>query len=319
MSYELITVTGAAGITFDPQTGASIAIPDGGTLSLTGDPAGAISVANGGATTLQFNIVIDPSANNILSQSAAGLLADITDLAINGINDATDAAFLAGETTAGVAVKWQLANTLIPFGTAASGWGADGSFKYSDLGGVDGRLSTPRIELTNAQPAGAAGQVVIHNSTTDDLELVSLTDNDLLTGSATGDAAVLTSAACNTLVTRDVAGLGINKTTGAWEPALFGERVTTRTIAASGTLVPATDALLLVDATAGIITVTLASPAACEGNHFYIKKVAGLSGPANAVVLTPASGQIDGGASFTFDQIKEAYEIIWDGTNWWIV
>ena len=95
--------------------------------------------------------------------------------------------------------------------------------------------------------------------------------------------------------------------------------VRTRAIAANDALVCATDNVLLVT-TGSNIGITLTTPIAGEFRDFYIKKV---STNGNTITLTPASGQIDGAATFvfsgTFGTSGEGVHIVFDGTNWWVI
>jgi len=93
----------------------------------------------------------------------------------------------------------------------------------------------------------------------------------------------------------------------------------TRAISANDAIVCATDNVLLVT-TGTNIGITLTTPIAGEFRDFYIKKV---STNGNTITLTPASGQIDGGATFvfsgTFGTSGEGVHIVFDGTNWWVI
>ncbi len=95
--------------------------------------------------------------------------------------------------------------------------------------------------------------------------------------------------------------------------------VRTRAISANDAIVCATDNVLLVT-TGSNIAITLTTPIAGEFRDFVIKKV---SSNGNTITLTPASGQIDGGASFvfsgTFGTSGEAVHVVFDGTNWWVI
>ncbi|HMY72461.1 MAG TPA: hypothetical protein PLQ88_11565 [Blastocatellia bacterium] len=94
----------------------------------------------------------------------------------------------------------------------------------------------------------------------------------------------------------------------------------TRAVSANTALIPATDNVILVNTGGGNITITLTTPAAGEYNNFTIKKT---TTDANTITLSPASGQIDGAASEVFSGVVgsagEAAQIVWDGTNWWII
>lgn len=90
-----------------------------------------------------------------------------------------------------------------------------------------------------------------------------------------------------------------------------------RSINANGTLAPSADGLLLINTAAGPVAVTVNNPTAGQRNCFYIKKT---TTDENAITLTPASGQIDGSASYVFSGAQtttgDGIIIIFDGTNW---
>lgn len=96
--------------------------------------------------------------------------------------------------------------------------------------------------------------------------------------------------------------------------------VRTRAIAANDALICATDNVILANTAGGNIGITLTTPIAGEFRDFYIKKT---TTDGNTITLTPASGQIDGGASFvfsgTFGTAGEGVHIVFDGTNWWVI
>ncbi len=91
-------------------------------------------------------------------------------------------------------------------------------------------------------------------------------------------------------------------------------------VAANYTIVPATDNVIIVDTSGGSRTITLATPGATDPRDFHIKK---RTTDSNNVVLTPASGQIDNGASYSFNGVigtaGESRHVVWDGTNWWVL
>ena len=75
-----------------------------------------------------------------------------------------------------------------------------------------------------------------------------------------------------------------------------------------------TDNLILADATAGVITMTLPSVVAADGNIFRIKKI---DASANAVIVdTPGAETIDGDASYSLLNRYESIMVVSDGVNW---
>jgi hypothetical protein len=96
--------------------------------------------------------------------------------------------------------------------------------------------------------------------------------------------------------------------------------VRTRAVSANDAIICATDNVLLVSTTGGNIAITLTTPIAGEFRDFYIKKT---TTDGNTITLTPASGQIDGGASFVFSgtigTAGEGVHVVFDGTNWWVI
>ncbi len=89
-----------------------------------------------------------------------------------------------------------------------------------------------------------------------------------------------------------------------------------RTLTASGNAV-ATDYLLLVDATAGAVTVTLPAAADSDGAYIITKKI---DASANAVTLDAnASETIDGATTLPILAQYDAATLACDGTAWYIV
>lgn len=82
---------------------------------------------------------------------------------------------------------------------------------------------------------------------------------------------------------------------------------TTTYTAASGELV-------LADASGGAFTVTL--PAVASGATCTVKKT---DSSINAVTVSPASGTIDGAATVRLTAQNASFDLMSDGTNWFIV
>lgn len=74
---------------------------------------------------------------------------------------------------------------------------------------------------------------------------------------------------------------------------------------------------LLVDTTAGAVTVNMPSPATCGGRIFYIKNTGG--GATNNVTLSISSGSIDGASSLTMNNDFAAVTLVSDGANYFIL
>lgn len=82
---------------------------------------------------------------------------------------------------------------------------------------------------------------------------------------------------------------------------------------ATATLPDVAHQVVLADATSGVVTLTL--PAQVAGRTVTVKKV---DATAN-VVISPASGNVDGAASKTLTTQYEVARLISDGTNWWLI
>lgn len=77
------------------------------------------------------------------------------------------------------------------------------------------------------------------------------------------------------------------------------------------------DLLILADAAAGNVTVTLLTAAAREGRRVIVKKTDVSS---NLVIIDPAGSEtIDGSATLSLTQRYAMREIVSDGTNWHLI
>ena len=102
-------------------------------------------------------------------------------------------------------------------------------------------------------------------------------------------------------------------TTREWVSA---QLLNTRTVTASGAVL-GDDALILVDASAGAVTLTLPAAAAAANRRLVVKKI---DASGNAVTLDPNGAEtIDGAASQAITGQYDALAIACDGTAWWIV
>lgn len=89
-----------------------------------------------------------------------------------------------------------------------------------------------------------------------------------------------------------------------------------RTVTATGA-VAKTDYLVLVNATAGAVTLTLPTAASSAGRQLVIKKI---DASVNAVTLDGAGTEtIDGAATKATTTQYVAFTVLCDGNGWWIV
>lgn len=75
------------------------------------------------------------------------------------------------------------------------------------------------------------------------------------------------------------------------------------------------DGLVLIDTTAGNVTVTLPD-VKYKGNRYTVKRV---TAGANTLTIQGASGNVDGAGSTTIATQYQAKTFVSDGTNWWTV
>jgi hypothetical protein len=92
-------------------------------------------------------------------------------------------------------------------------------------------------------------------------------------------------------------------------------RVDVRRVSASATLAPTfPHTLVVVDTTAGNVTVTLPNPATVPGFRFEVKKTVA----ANACTLS-SSANIDGAATLAWTTRYQSYSLISDGATYHVV
>ncbi len=326
MSFEIQPAGAAAAFNVDPQVGANEIITSGDTLILSGgNPA--ISTANGGADTVLFNLVLDPALTNMLDITAAGLNLNLCNVGgfleaqagTVAVNDTTNIPWLAGrDPVSNCLVPVNLVTGLVPFGSAAQGWGAAAVYNYNEAAG---RLSSPIYRTTTPPTVPTLPIMSYIENATGDIGKFSIPTGELVIGGAVGEVTTPAPGSCAALTVYAVNGLGVNPVSGLWENILFRERLRTRTVAASTALIPATDHVIEVNNSAGSVVVTLTTPAACEPNHFHIKQIN--SGTANIITLTPASGLIDDLASYSYGGTGSTQEenrhVYWNGVGWRIL
>lgn len=79
------------------------------------------------------------------------------------------------------------------------------------------------------------------------------------------------------------------------------------------------DHVLLVDSTAGIITVTLPTSIGLNGRRYTIKDWKGQSGTNNITIATSLTQTIDGSSTKVLNFAYVSYTVVSDGTNWAII
>lgn len=77
------------------------------------------------------------------------------------------------------------------------------------------------------------------------------------------------------------------------------------------------DRIILLDSSAGPITLNLPSPSTAEGRGFIIKDKG--SAAANNTTLNTPSGLIDGFASITITNGMTDFGVFSDGSNYWVI
>jgi hypothetical protein len=93
------------------------------------------------------------------------------------------------------------------------------------------------------------------------------------------------------------------------------EYVRTRAVTASDSFRP-DDYIVLCDATAGVVTLTLPAAAASQGRKLVAKKT---DASANAVTVDGNGAEtVDGAASVSITARYDSVSVISDGTTWWI-
>jgi len=97
-----------------------------------------------------------------------------------------------------------------------------------------------------------------------------------------------------------------------------GSLAMTITTVTVNTTLTAADNTVLANTTSGAITITLPAPGTIAGRIYTIKKV-GTGGIDNELTIAPASGTIDGGASYIIYNDWTYVTLQTDGANWYII
>ena len=89
------------------------------------------------------------------------------------------------------------------------------------------------------------------------------------------------------------------------------------TSADSPVSVTSSDVILLTDSSSGSININLPAASTVDGRQFIIKDKGNAAG--NSIVVSAASGQIDGFASVTVDNSFTAFSVLSDGSDYWVI
>lgn len=141
--------------------------------------------------------------------------------------------------------------------------------------------------------------------------LASVSGTGLLekTGASAVDVRTIGVASAGSIPTR-------NDADGRYNRIGQGLYTNTRTVTASGA-VASNDSLILANATAGAITMSLPAAAGATGQIVNIKKT---DASANAVTIDPDGAEtIDGAATLSFSTQYQSYTVQCDGSQWWII
>ena len=78
------------------------------------------------------------------------------------------------------------------------------------------------------------------------------------------------------------------------------------------------DVIILANANAANVTITLPAASTVSGRKFTVKRT-DINTTTNTLFINTSSGFIDGQASITLNRYSQSYSIISDGTNYWII
>lgn len=84
-------------------------------------------------------------------------------------------------------------------------------------------------------------------------------------------------------------------------------------------LATTSDFLILGDATAGIITITLPPAASVKDKIYVVKKIAPVAAVSTVVVAASGAETIDGAGTAVLRARYESIMVQSDGTSWWII
>lgn len=106
-------------------------------------------------------------------------------------------------------------------------------------------------------------------------------------------------------------------TTIGGQAIISGSFATTISTKTANYTLTATDSKILVNASSGIVTITLPLASGCPGREYHIKKIDSSSN--NMVINTTGGNTIDGDSAIVTNIQYRAYTITSDGINWYII
>jgi hypothetical protein len=315
-----------------PATGSTLTILDGKTLTVNntiGLSAGADSkTLNIGSYNLTFSTTADTTVGlpttGTLVNTAVTSLPSLTGVgtSLTGVIKAT-AGTLANMTgTPGYMTRWDDANTLgssVIYNSGAN-VGIGSSVPQAKLD-VEGSiyLGSGNIGVGSAVPTEKVDVVGTVKATSFIGNGAGLTN---IVGAISGlNAGYLPKSATATTINdsaiyQNGSNIGIGTTAPIATLDVKGSISFQIVSQAAPYAVSDTDNVILVDASGGSRTITLPSAVGIKGRTYNIKKI---DATTNGVVISPSAGNIDGLASFTTTTQNQAFTVISDGTNWWII
>ena len=217
-------------------------------------------------------------------------------------------------------------------GTGTTNIGTTGA-ATNNIGSATGttNIAGNTLNLTNVPVTAAlTDNVLMANATTGRVEQITV--SNLVGGALTADNGLTKNTATNfrlggTLVQNTaIAQAGFDMNFSGGKVAIGSATAPTSTLQVTGsqavsflkvttaTTLDATHFVVLANATAGAVTLTLPSAAGASGRTYYIGKS---DESANAVTFSPALYLTETTTIATINFAKK-YKIVSDGTNWWI-
>lgn len=283
------------------QTASAITIGD------SGNPAQDVTIYNtstisGGATSIQFDYAPPsyPAGMWVLHPvgEAIYLGAGTIMVEADGVNNRLRGKYAVASNNAG--------ENLTVSGGYGNGTGAGGALT---LDGGEGGATGNGGAVTLISGAGGA--------TSGNSGSVSVDAGAVVSGTA-GTISVGTTNATALTIGRSGVTTTVNGTLSTASLAANGSVVLGAVASVStNTTLNATNAIVLVDATSGAITITLPTAASANGRHYTIKKIDSSS---NAVTVDGDGAEtIDGATTVSLAAQYDAVEVVSNGTAWFIV
>lgn len=171
----------------------------------------------------------------------------------------------------------------------------------TEIGYVNGVTSSIQTQLGTKQATITGGATTIVSS--------NLTASRAMVSDGSGKAAIATTTA---------AEIGfVNGVTSAIQTQLNARQLSAVVSKTTSYTATATDFTILCDATGGAIVITLPAASGLSGRQYVIKKTD--AGGNTVTIDGNASESIDGSTTKVITAQYEAYWIICDGSNWYII